>query len=83
MKKLILMSILIATFAIPIVYILYLYDVNLWEDEPIPVVAAAFVLTGVLAAVFTWIWSDRIRKRSVINISWVNQGNVLSALLKK
>ena len=24
-----------------IVYILYLYDVNLWEDEPVPVVAAA------------------------------------------
>jgi RsiW-degrading membrane proteinase PrsW (M82 family) len=53
-------AIMVAAFAIPIVYILYLYDVNLWEDEPIPVVAAAFVLTGVLAAVFTWIWSDRL-----------------------
>jgi RsiW-degrading membrane proteinase PrsW (M82 family) len=50
----------VAAFAIPIVYILYLYDVNLWEDEPIPVVAAAFVLTGVLAAVFTWSWSDKL-----------------------
>ncbi|WBQ02370.1 PrsW family glutamic-type intramembrane protease [Kribbella sp. CA-293567] len=53
-------AIMVAAFAIPIVYILYLYDVNLWEDEPVPVVAAAFVLTGVLAAVFTWLWSDRI-----------------------
>jgi RsiW-degrading membrane proteinase PrsW (M82 family) len=53
-------AIMVAAFAIPIVYILYLYDVNLWEDEPIPVVAAAFLLTGVLAAVFTWLWSDRI-----------------------
>jgi hypothetical protein len=53
-------AIMIAAFAIPIVYILYLYDVNLWEDEPIPVVAAAFVLTGVLAAVFTWLWSDKL-----------------------
>lgn len=53
-------AIMVAAFAIPIVYILYLYDVNLWEDEPIPVVVAAFALTGVLAAVFTWLWSDRI-----------------------
>jgi len=53
-------AIMVAAFAIPIVYILYLYDVNLWEDEPIPVVAAAFLLTGALAAVFTWLWSDQI-----------------------
>jgi hypothetical protein len=53
-------AIMIAAFAIPIVYILYLYDVNLWEDEPVPVVAAAFVVTGVLAAVFTWLWSNRL-----------------------
>ncbi|WP_433022349.1 PrsW family glutamic-type intramembrane protease [Kribbella sp. CA-294648] len=53
-------AIMVAAFAIPIVYILYLYDVNLWEDEPIPVVAAAFVLTGGLAWLFTWLWSDRI-----------------------
>lgn len=53
-------AVMVAAFAIPIVYILYLYDVNLWEDEPVPVVAAAFVVTGVLAAVFTWLWSDVI-----------------------
>jgi RsiW-degrading membrane proteinase PrsW (M82 family) len=53
-------AIMLAAFAIPIVYILYIYDVNLWEDEPVPVVAAAFVLTGALAAVFTWFWSDLI-----------------------
>jgi RsiW-degrading membrane proteinase PrsW (M82 family) len=53
-------AVMVAAFAIPIVYILYLYDVNLWEDEPVPVVAAAFVVTGVLAAVFSWLWSDVI-----------------------
>jgi RsiW-degrading membrane proteinase PrsW (M82 family) len=53
-------AIMLAAFAVPIVYILYLYDVNLWEDEPIPVVAAAFVATGLLAAVFTWSWSRGI-----------------------
>ena len=51
-------AILVAAFAIPIVYIVYLYDVNLWEDEPIPVTGLAFGLTGVLTIVFTilWIW---------------------------
>ncbi|OYN95926.1 PrsW family intramembrane metalloprotease [Enemella evansiae] len=43
-------AVLIAAFAIPIVYIVYLYDVNLWEDEPVPVAAMAFLLTAVLGA---------------------------------
>ncbi|HEY5979432.1 MAG TPA: PrsW family intramembrane metalloprotease [Microlunatus sp.] len=46
-------AILVAAFAIPIVYIVYLYDVNLWEDEPIQVTGLAFGLTGALATVFT------------------------------
>ena len=50
-------ALLIAAFAIPIVYITYLYDVNMWEDEPLSVTALAFVLTAVLAAVFTWLWT--------------------------
>lgn len=53
-------AVMVAAFAVPIVYILYLYDVNLWEDEPIPVVGAAFVATGVLAAIFSWLWSDAV-----------------------
>lgn len=49
-------AVLVAAFAIPVVYIVYIYDVNLWEDEPIPVTLFAFVLTGVLAAGFTVLW---------------------------
>lgn len=49
-------AVLVAAFAIPVVYIVYIYDVNLWEDEPIPVTAMAFVLTGVLAIGFTVVW---------------------------
>ena len=44
-------------FAIPIVYIVYIYDVNLWENEPIPVAGLAFVLTGVLTIGFTILWT--------------------------
>ena len=46
-------AILVAAFAIPIVYVVYLYDVNLWEDEPLPVTGLAFGLTGVLTILFT------------------------------
>lgn len=49
-------AILVAAFTIPIVYIVYLYDVNLWEDEPVLVTVAAFLLTGVLSLLFTIGW---------------------------
>jgi len=50
-------AVLVAAFAVPIVYIVYMYDVNLWEDEPLPVTGFAFVLTGVLAIAFTMLWT--------------------------
>jgi hypothetical protein len=50
-------AVLVAAFAIPIVYIVYVYDVNLWEDEPLPVTALAFALTGALAIGFTILWT--------------------------
>lgn len=49
-------AILVAAFTVPIVYVVYLYDVNMWEDEPLLVTAASFVLTGALTVVFTLIW---------------------------
>ncbi len=49
-------ALMIAAFAIPIVYIVYIYDVNLWEDEPVAVTVGAFLLTGVLAVLFTLFW---------------------------
>ncbi|PKQ32894.1 MAG: PrsW family intramembrane metalloprotease [Actinobacteria bacterium HGW-Actinobacteria-2] len=48
-------AVLIAAFAIPVVYITYLYDVNLWEDAPVLVTGLAFLLTGLLAALFSWV----------------------------
>jgi hypothetical protein len=50
-------AVLVAAFAIPIVYIVYIYDVNLWEDEPLPVIALAFALTGALTIGFTVLWT--------------------------
>lgn len=50
-------AILVAALAIPLIYIVYLYDVNLWEDQPIPVTGLAFVLTLALGALFTIGWT--------------------------
>lgn len=49
-------AVMLAAFAIPIIYIVYLYDVNLWEDEPIAVTVMAFVLTAVLGVLWTVAW---------------------------
>lgn len=49
-------AVMIAAFAVPVVYIVYLYDVNLWEDEPLTVTGAAFFLTLVLAIAWTLAW---------------------------
>ncbi len=51
-------AVLIAAFAIPVVYLTYLYDVNLWEDAPLVVTGLAFALTGLLAALFTALWAN-------------------------
>lgn len=45
-----------AAFVVPVVFILYLYDVNLWEDQPVRVVLATIALSAVLAIVFTLLW---------------------------
>jgi len=50
-------AVMIAAFAIPVVYLVYLYDVNLWEDSPVIVTVLACVVTAVLAGGFTWLWT--------------------------
>ena len=45
-------AVLVAAFAVPVVYIVYIYDVNLWEDEPVIVTGLAFLLTGALTVGF-------------------------------
>lgn len=50
------LTLALAAFAIPIVYIVYIYDVNLWEDEPVLVTLVAFALTFALGIVWTLIW---------------------------
>lgn len=48
-----------AAFLIPVSYLVYIYDVNLWEDAPAPVVVGLFLVTGglaVLVSLFFYRW---------------------------
>lgn len=59
-------AVVAAAFLIPVTYLIYLYDVNLWEDTPLPVVVALFVLTGILSILV-----------SLFFIRWVFDGQFL------
>jgi ribosomal protein L40E len=43
-----------AALAVPAVFTIYLYDVNQWEDQPVPVVLGCIVISGALGAAATW-----------------------------
>lgn len=59
-------AVLVAAFAIPVVYIVYLYDVNLWKDAPVPVTLVAFVGVGVLGGLWVWLASGLMPRGSVL-----------------
>lgn len=53
-----------AAFLVPLTYLIYIYDVNLWEDAPAAVVVGLFLATGALATLvslvfFRWVFDDQ------------------------
>src|SRR5262249_9733969 len=53
-----------AAFLVPIAYLVYIYDVNMWEDAPVPVVVGLFVVTVALAILvslffFRWVFETQ------------------------
>jgi len=49
-----------AAVVVPLVYLVYLYDVNEWEDQPVPVVLGAIALAGAASLAFTLLWHEVI-----------------------
>ncbi len=45
-----------AAVVVPAIYIVYMYDVNEWEDQPVPVVLGTVVVAAALGAGFTFLW---------------------------
>ena len=44
-----------AAVAVPTVFAIYLYDVNQWDDQPVPVVLASIVASAALGAGLIWL----------------------------
>ncbi|MCW2756266.1 MAG: hypothetical protein JWO46_12, partial [Nocardioidaceae bacterium] len=45
-----------AALAVPAIYVVYMYDVNQWEDQPVPVVLGTMGLAALLGVGFTLLW---------------------------
>lgn len=65
-----------AAVLVPTVYLIYLYDVNEWEDQPVPVVAGTVVLSGVLAVLATWLWSDVLMPDDSLGLQVAGEASV-------
>lgn len=75
------LALAVSAFAIPIVYIVYIYDVNLWEDAPLPVTMLAFVLTFGLAIGWTIGWEKLQGNATVAALPGVSAGFDLRGFL--
>jgi hypothetical protein len=68
-----------AAVAVPFVFLLYMRDVNQWEEDPLPVLAAAVALVGLLAFGFTLLWRDVLTKGT---LALIPNGNGVSVDVK-
>ncbi len=50
-------AILVAVVTVPLTYIVYLYDTNLWDDQPVKVTGIAFGAVFIAALAFTIVWT--------------------------
>ena len=66
-------AIVTAAFAIPVVYIVYIYDVNLWEDEPVGVTVMAFAFSAVLSLGFTLLWREGLASQTNLFVQKIAQ----------
>ncbi|MCU1454166.1 MAG: PrsW family intrarane metalloprotease [Acidimicrobiales bacterium] len=55
-----------AAIVVPVVYVVYLQDVNQWEDEPLPVLAGAMVLSLLLGGAFTYLWREVVLPSGIL-----------------
>jgi RsiW-degrading membrane proteinase PrsW (M82 family) len=59
-----------AAIVVPAIYVVYLYDVNQWEDEPLGVVLLAMGAAAVLAVGFTFLWHAGILDSNISSMSF-------------
>ncbi|WP_298516274.1 hypothetical protein [uncultured Nocardioides sp.] len=63
-----------AAVVVPAIYVVYMYDVNQWEDEPLGVVLGAVGLAAALGVGFTFIWHAGILGGEVSPVDFDGHG---------
>ena len=56
---------------VPVVYLVYLYDLNVWEDEPAGVIVGCIALSALLGTGFTLIWRNTAFKRVQLPVNLI------------
>src|SRR4051812_31759425 len=67
-----------AALVVPAVYVVYMYDVNQWEDQPLGVVLGAIGAAAALGVGFTFLWHAGILDSSISSLSLGDEGGGVS-----
>jgi len=63
-----------AAVVVPAIYVVYMYDVNQWEDQPIGVVLGAIGAAAALGVGFTFLWHAGILDSNVSSVNFDAHG---------
>jgi hypothetical protein len=63
-----------AAVVVPAIYVVYMYDVNQWEDQPIGVVLGAIGAAAALGVGFTFLWHAGILDSNISSVSFDGNG---------
>jgi len=63
-----------AAVVVPAIYVVYMYDVNQWEDQPIGVVLGAVGAAAALGVGFTFLWHAGILDSNISSVNFDGNG---------
>ena len=68
-----------AALVVPAVYVVYMYDVNQWEDQPVGVVLGAIGAAAALGVGFTFLWHAGLLGDDLSPVDFDGNGDAASA----
>jgi RsiW-degrading membrane proteinase PrsW (M82 family) len=63
-----------AAVVVPAIYVVYMYDVNQWEDQPIGVVLGAIGAAAALGVGFTFLWHAGLLDSNISSVNFAGNG---------
>jgi len=63
-----------AAVVVPAIYVVYMYDVNQWEDQPIGVVLGAIGAAAALGVGFTFLWHAGLLDSNISSVNFDGNG---------